>query len=123
MNNFTVDNLLTNGMAPAMLAAGSYPSVTRPDIYRPSSPQPIVSQPYPTSATVPQTVFPSPAGVPVEDVYNRSSWYSPQEVGQTSPLDYQQPTRFDNRSPNCVQTASQSFRDAYKAYSYDCNKY
>lgn len=111
MNNFTVDNL----MAP-MLAASGYPTgavTSRPDIYRTSCTQPIVSQPY---ASVPQTVFPSPAGVPVDDMYNRSTWYQP-DVGQTSPLDYQQPTRYDNRSPSCQPPLA--FRDTYKPYGYN----
>lgn len=118
MNNFTVDNLITGGMAPAMLAASGYAN-TRPDLYRPSCNQPIVSQPYPTTTAPPQTVFPA-TGVPgVEDVY-RQAWYStPNDIPQTSPIDYNNQRFPDNRSPSCAQTTP-SFRDAYKQYGYDC---
>lgn len=116
MNNFTVDTII-NGAG--MLTTGGYSNVTRPDLYRSSCTQPIVSQPYPSSG-IPQTVFPPGSTVPVEEMYSRSTWYNTAaDVGQTSPLDYQQQTRFDNRSPSCAQSAApQSFRDSYKAYGY-----
>lgn len=114
-----------------MLAASSYPTAAagRPDLYRPScTNQPtIVSQPYPTTS-VPQTVFPSSAALPVEDIYNARAWYNPpQDMApqpQTSPIDYQQQQqqqqRFDNRSPSCAGQSAATFRDAYKQYNYDC---
>lgn len=111
-----MDTIINGGM----LTAGGYTNVTRPDLYRTSCTQPIVSQAYPTSG-IPQTVFPPGTAVPVEEMYGRSTWYNPAEVGQSSPLDYQQQSRFDNRSPSCAQSATttQSFRDsAYKAYGY-----
>ena len=118
MNNFTVDNIITG----SVLAAGGYPTgaaASRPDIYRPSCNQPIVSQPYPTNTSIPQTVFPPTAAVPaVEDIYNARAWYTP-DLPQTSPIDYQQPQRFDNRSPTCVQP-NPVFRETYKPYGYDC---
>ncbi|XP_067940494.1 forkhead box protein C2-B-like isoform X2 [Watersipora subatra] len=106
----------------SVLAAGGYPTgaaASRPDIYRPSCNQPIVSQPYPASTTVPQNVFPHTAAVPVvDDIYSTRTWYNP-ELPQTSPIDYQQPPRFDNRSPTCPQP-NPAFRDTYKPYGYDC---
>lgn len=113
MNSFSVDNLVT----PAMLAG--YTNVSRPELYRSSCTQPIVSQPYPPGAV--QTVFPSPAGgtLPAEDMYNRPTWYG--STDQVSPLEYQQQARYDNRSPTsvtCPQPPTPSFRDHYKPYQY-----
>jgi len=119
-NNFSVDNLITGSMAPAMLSNG-YTNVSRSELYRSSCTQPAVSQPYPSTTALPQTVFPA-GGVP-DDMYTRASWYNPPEAAQVSPLEYQQQQqqRYDNRSPN--QLTQQAFRpDAYKSYSntYDC---